>query len=33
MSDDFNPEEYFDFLINVGVVFGIMNYMNEAKHY
>lgn len=33
MSEDLNPEEYFDFLINVGVIFDIMDCVDEAKHY
>jgi len=31
MSEDLNPEEYFDFLVNAGVVFEIMDYLDGAQ--
>lgn len=31
MSEDLNPEEYFDFLINIGVIYEIMDCIEEAK--
>ena len=33
MSEDLNPEEYFDFLINIGVIYEIMDCIDEAKIY
>jgi len=31
MSEDLNPKEYFDFLVNAGVVSKIMDYLDGAQ--
>ena len=31
MSNEINPEEYFDFLVNIGTIYEIMDCVEEAE--